>query len=281
MAAVVVAGLTAMPARAVTTISSSAYGLSVDLTVGSLITAGIAPVAPVAGVTTPAYSDAGTVLSVDQSLGLGSVLGVIPALTVKFAEGVGTGVITTSASSPFPVTTTGSATATVDNLALGLTSKLGAAPPITLLGIGATVVQSTSSVDGAPSATGFTSLAGLTLTGTALGALTINASLFDNPAPNTILLDLAGISIILNEQIRSGDGVTGAGIITNALHARFTNFLLGSGLLNGDIIVSDSRAAITGQTTVQMVPEPAVWLELIAGFGAVGVVARRRRTVVA
>ncbi len=274
LAAVATAALLAVPAAAVT-IASSAYGLSVNLAVTPAIGVGIGPVAPSGSTAAPAYNVTNTVLAVNQTLGLGGS-GVL-----SFGQGVGTGIITTSATSAFPVNPTGSANATVNNLALALvaTSSLPFVGPVSLLSIGADTLVSDSSVEGfgTPSATGNANLTGLTLGGTALGGLVIDGSLFANPAANTELLNLLGLRIVLNEQIPSGDNVSTAGIATNALHVAFTNFLLGTNLLNGDIIVSHSQASIAGVAAVPGVPEPATWIEMIAGLALVGVVARRRQ----
>ncbi len=263
---------TASASASAVTITSSAYDVLVNLTVLNTATASLGPVGPVSGTAAPAYTYSTTIASLESTLGLGSSLGT------AFNQGVQTGVLVTTATSGFTPTPTGDASATVNNLALGLTSKLGLLPAITILDIGSNTVVSRSSVDGigSPTATGFTSLAGLTLSGTALGALTVDGSLLANPAANTQLLNLLGLRIVLNEQIPSGDGITSAGIITNAIDVSFTNFLLGTNLLNGNIIVGHSQAAIDGVTPMVGVPEPATWLQFIAGFGVIGLIFRRR-----
>ncbi len=45
----------------------------------------------------------------------------------------------------------------------------------------------------------------------------------------------------------------------------FTNILLGTNLLNGNIILGHSQAAISGLASVAGVPEPATWLHMILG----------------
>jgi hypothetical protein len=251
-------------AHAVTDISSSAYGLGANLTVLSLVTVGAGPFSTSAGVAPAAYSNSDTVLSVSDNLNL--ILG---------HQTLSTGVITTAASSPFPVTPTGTAAATVNNLGTGLGLLFGPS----LLSIGATTITSTSSVDGTGTLTalGSSDLEGLTVTGTALGGLTIDGSLYAHAAPNTVLINLAGLEIILNEQIPSGDGVNSEGIQTNAIDIKFDHFALGTGLLSGGIIVAHSQADITGPAVpVTPVPEPATWAELLAGFVMIGGFARRR-----
>lgn len=127
---------------------------------------------------------------------------------------------------------------------------------------------------------GTSSIEGLTLTGSALGGLVIDGNAFANAAPNTELINLLGLRVVLNEQFPSGNGVTTAGIATNALHVSFLNFLLGTSLLNGDIVVAHSQAQISG-VAAAAVPEPAVWLQMIGGFGIVGFFARRRKVLAA
>jgi hypothetical protein len=73
-----------------------------------------------------------------------------------------------------------------------------------------------------------------------------------------------------------GDGVTSAGISTNAIDIAFNNFALGTGLANGNIILGHSEAlASLGAAAV---PEPSSWAMMLLGFAAVGMVLRRRRS---
>ena len=84
------------------------------------------------------------------------------------------------------------ATATVNNLQLSLSeSQL----LTTLLGLNATTIQSFSQANsvGRLDASGSTTIEGLTLYGLLLGGVTIDGSLFVNPAPNTVLLNIAGL----------------------------------------------------------------------------------------
>ncbi len=254
-------------ANAVTSVSSGAYGLGATLDVLNFVGVGVGPIDSVSGSAPGAYSNSATVLSVADTLGLGIVAN----------QGLNTGVIVSSASSPFPGSPTGTATSTVNNLGTSLSSLLGSS----FLSLGATTVTSTSSVNGVGSLSAFgsTQIVGLTVTGSALNGLTINGSLYGNPAPNTVLFSLAGLTILLNEQIPSGNGTTSDGIQTNAIDIIFNNFALTGGLtaslLSGNIIVAHSQADIFGPATLP-VPEPATWLELLGGLAIVGSVARRR-----
>lgn len=64
-----------------------------------------------------------------------------------------------------------------------------------------------------------------------------------NPAPNTSI-DLSGITgtntLVLNEQTTSGDGITAAGVSSNALHLHM-NVL---GVIIADVIISHAEASI-------------------------------------
>ncbi|WP_426169412.1 PEPxxWA-CTERM sorting domain-containing protein [Sandarakinorhabdus sp. DWP1-3-1] len=263
------------PVQAVTVISSSAFGISANLTLLGFIGVGLGPLASVAGSATPAYSTTGTVASVDQTLSLG-----VPVLAAV-NERVSTGVIDTSASSPYPTTPTSTATSTVNDLGLALTTKTILGSPINILTIGATTLSSTTSANAANTlgVTSLSNITGLTFSGLALGALTIDGSLFANAAPNTVILDVLGLRIIANEQITNGNGTDLLGRTTNALRVSFDNFIIGGGLLSGDVTVAHSRAEIVGLPLIDLgpIPEPSTWLQMIAGFGLVGVAARRRR----
>ena len=126
-----------------------------------------------------------------------------------------------------------------------------------------------------PQRLGSSDIEGLTVTGLALGGITINGSAYAHAAPNTVLLNLAGLEIILNQQIPSGDGISSAGMETNAIVVEFTNFALGAGLLNGDIIVAHSAANITGAPVIGT-PEPSTWALMLIGFGGIGATVRGR-----
>ncbi len=274
----IVAPLMAVPAAAETTASSSAYGLSADLTVANAVHAQVGPVSAVSGTAPDAYDKTSSVLTVNQNLALIST----PILNVK--QALNASLLTSTAQSDYPATLDASASATVATLSAGLTSKAILAPQLSLLGLAATTIQSTAAIDAANGLTaiGSTTIQGLSLTGLGLGGLSINGSLFVNPDANTVLVDLLGLKIILNEQIVTGDGISDLAIETNAIRASFTNFLLGTNLLNGDIIVGHSQAAINGYTPMLgAVPEPSTWAMMLAGFGLIGFAARGRRRNVA
>ncbi len=286
IASTLLAGVSVTPAMAVTTVSSSAYGISVNLQLASLAAVGIGPIAGVGGSTTgPSYSFDGTVASLTaQNYTLGTV-GIPPLniVTISSILNIGTGLLETSAiGGPLPASQTAGATASVNNLALSLSTLTSLGVGLPILSLGADTLTSSADVNGTPNAFGDASINGLTLSIAGV-PITIGANAFVNAAPNTDLLGflnlnaISGLSIIVNEQIEtSGPGT--AGITVNALHLIFNDFLIGTRLLKGDIVISHSEALISDAVAV---PEPATWLQMIAGFVAVGWMARRSRRRVA
>jgi hypothetical protein len=254
------------------TASSSAYALGVNETVSvplvPNVNVSVGPLVPVSGSAAPNYNVSGQLLSLTQAATL------VGTPLVGINEGIGTGLLLTNANGS---ASAAEATATVNNLSLGLNSNL-LFIPVSLLNLSATTIESYSQANsiGGLDASGHTTIEGLSLGGTALGNLVFDGSLFINPDPNTVLLSLAGLSIILNEQIASGDGSTFSGISTNAIAIRFNNFALGTGLANGAVIIGHTEAAAWAGR-VAGIPEPATWAMMLMGFGAIGYAIRRRR----
>lgn len=240
-AAVIGMFLAVQPAAATTVVSSSAFGLSTNLGLLGFVGVSIAPVAPASGVAAPAYNASNSVASVNQTLALGT-----PALAAV-KEAVSTGLLVSTTKSTMPISAFGTASASVNQLATGLSTKLALVPAADIFSIGATTVQSTSSVfgNGALSVAGSSHIEGLTVSGLALGSLVI-------------------------------DGSATLGLVTNAIHVYFDSFAVGGGVLNGNIIVADSAADISGGA-IAALPEPAVWIQMLAGFVLVGVGIRGRR----
>jgi hypothetical protein len=270
----VAAGLTlvaAPPAGAVTSISSSGYGLGVNLTVLGFLPATLGPIASDSGSSPPGpYSGSNSVLSLNTTLGLGSALSPLGSLQV------GTGVLTGSASSPFMSAPTGTGTGTVNNI----TSLNMVAALVKELGITATTISSTSNVSGAGSlqAYGSTTIEDLVISGTAVGStITVGASGAVNPTVDDTIFDSGGLDIVLNMQVPTGaNGPTSMadGITTDALYIDFTNFALGTGVLNGDVVVGESQAGILGSPVI---PEPGTWALMLVGFAGLGAALRARR----
>lgn len=273
-------GLAAAPASAATTIRSGAFDLTINLSLLNIVGVGVGPFAEAAGLAPAAYNQSEQIASANETLNLG-VLGLI-----SVQQRLSTGVLEASASSTLPPTQFGTARSEVNNLSLDLgTVFLGDFTSV--LSIGSSEVVSRSSVagSGGAAATGFASLAGLVISGSALGGATIDGSAFVNPDPNTVLFQLgvgplASLRIVLNEQTAIGAQTgTSAGISTNAIRLIFNSFSIGGGLLSGDVIIAHSEAQIND--AVGAVPEPATWAQMILGFGLIGLVARRRKVATA
>lgn len=264
------------PAHAAMVIDSSAYALSSTLKAANAVLVQVGPLAAAGGSAAPAYSSNAGLATINQNLNL-TGFGLL-----SVHEKLHTGVVHSSASSPFPVSPTGTASAMINDLDVGLTTQALFAPLLTVLNVSADTIMSTSSVSavGGLSAFGSSTIEGLDIgsLSLALGGLFIDSSLYVNPGANTVLVDLLGLRIVLNEQVHTGNGTTDIGIATNALRLTFDDFLLGGKLVSGDVIVGHSQASISGYTAPPAaVPEPASWAMLIAGFGLIGGAMRVRR----
>jgi uncharacterized repeat protein (TIGR01451 family) len=235
---ILVAGafLCATSIEAQTAAGSSAYGESVSLNVapllGNVLQVASGPLPQVSGTAAPAYSRTGTLASA----------AVATALTGNLLQ---TGVLTVHASSQMPGAVLTHADAETDNLGLTLGHL------IPLLNLGAQVVKSSATIDGTCGsslvATGTASLANAATS----GSVALGLAVPTNPSPNTQLLNLLGIRIILNEQIASGNGTTSRALTVNAIHVSLQNSLLsGLGLLTGDIVISQSVASVQCPTTL-------------------------------
>ena len=204
------AGLALSPASAaVTSVTSSASVLDVDLTVPSLSFAEL----PASGSAPPPYDVTNSLPSFSTSLGPISLT---------------TGALTDTASGDTG-TAMGSATSTINNLSVSLDS---------IFNFSSTLISSTSSVNGTPLATGSTKLTGLTIT-----VLGTSVTIPVNPTPNDVIFKLAGLTITLNQQIP--DLSESAGITTNAIALDFNKFPVGANRVNGSIDVGQSFASIT------------------------------------
>lgn len=227
--------------------SSLAYGEHVDLFAALLVNIDSGPLPQVSGSAPAPYGASDDVLSIN--LGSGTVSS--GTLVVNAASNVDGGAGVRSAS----------ADASVEGLGIG--GAIGA-----VLTLSSTTLGSSASVtgNGALGASGTATLEDL-----AISVLGVPLAIPANPAPNTVLIDLAGVRIVLNEQILTGDGASGLALAVNALHIEFTNAVLGLGLLNGEIVISHSEAALAA-----LVPEPSLaWLALAAA-GGLAALGRRR-----
>jgi hypothetical protein len=212
--------------------SSSAFGESVSIQVlpllGSPITVSSGPVPAVAGSAPADYSLSGELARITvSSPALGTVLQA--------------GLLDVDASSGVPATPSASADATVANAQLTLGTLL--AP---ILALSAQAVGSTALVSGPCEAgseaqtTGTTTLTAVQVT----GPLGIHLSVPVQPAANTVLLDAAGVRVVLNEQIVGFDGAN-TSLTVNAVHISIDELpVAGLGALTADIILSQSQAKL-------------------------------------
>lgn len=228
--------LWAVPAQAQTA-DSSAFGESVDLTAdttGGIVTVTSGPLPQVAGTAPPNYNLSDSAASASAS---SATLG---------GEVLGTGVLTVTASSDVAATFV-DATSTVDDLDLRVVPDLAAL----LLSLTADTVASRAEVMGSCDsglvATGTTTLANANVAGDAADTAGATGAVTAAPAPNTVLLDAAGIRVVLNEQLVSGNGTDSSAITVNAIHISFDAVALEplsptGRILDGDIIVAQSQA---------------------------------------
>jgi hypothetical protein len=229
------AGLAVSPASAaVRSVTSSSTVLDASLTT-PLGPVNVGPELPASGSAPPPYNVTNSLLSFSTSLGPASLT---------------TGVLTDTARGDTG-TAMGSATSTINNLAISLDS---------IFSLTSTLISSTSSVNGTPSATGSTTLTDLTIT--ALGS---TVTILANPTPNDVVFNLGGLTITLNQQIP--DLSESAGITTNAIAIDFNRFLG----VSGSVDVAQSFASLN-------VPETSTWVMLLLGFAGLGYAGYRRAT---
>ena len=212
-----------------TTATSSALGESLTVHVlpllGSPVNVASGPLPTVSGSAPAAYNLHDQVASVNAS----GAVGLLGSVLLR------TGIIEVNAASLLPTTDQVTSDATVNNLNLGL---LG------LLTVGAGTVHSTASINGCaagPAVAGSANITG----GTVGGTLGLGLNLLANPNPNTVLLNVLGIKVVLNEQIATTSGNT-HNLTVNAIHISL-NVLngLGLGALSGDIVVAQAKASLT------------------------------------
>ena len=206
---------------------SSAFGESVNLNLLPLLGGGIpissGPLPQVSGNAPPAYAKTATQTSVSVS-------------TSQTGQILGSGPIVVNAASSFPASPQAQADATVNNPTLGLGG---------LLSLSGGIVYASAVISGtcgsSLSAVGTVNLTGVSAGGT----LGLSLSIPTNPTPNTVLLNLAGITVILNEQQLSGNGTTTRTLTVNAIHVSVQNELLNLlGALSGDIVIGSAHANV-------------------------------------
>jgi hypothetical protein len=218
--------LSARPALAQTpaTAGSSAYGEWINLQVLPLLGGPVQVLSgplPVVSGTAPA--------SFDTSSDLASI-GVTCSPLGKLLQ---TGLLQVDASSQAPNAPVAEADATiaaVNARIAGILSLLG----LTADAVSSRAFLSCPCVVGKAVVTGSSVLANARLNGLAVDA---------RPAPNTVLLDLVGLRVVLNEQIFTvtPDGQTD--FTVNAVHVSLHGMACeGVGLISGDIVLAQSHA---------------------------------------
>lgn len=211
--------------------ASSAFGESVNLVVlpgtgfDTPVVSGPAP--QVSGSAPPGYSTSSSVAGSQVST---ATTGII----------LGTNAMQVSANSGLPQNENASASAAVDNLGIAIP---GLAPLLTL---NATAVRSIASVSGpcgGPlSVSGSSTIVGAALGGSLVGPTPIIIE--SAPGPNSVLFDAGGVRVVLNEQFISGNGQQSSSIVVNAIHIYFNAVQSLVGVVNGEIIISQSTAQL-------------------------------------
>lgn len=243
--------------------TADAYGLNVDVSALSVIGATVGPL-PEVQITSPATgTNQDTLLTISESLVLAEIV----------AENGGDDALLVSASTDIDglgLTGSASGSSTVNGLSIAVIP--GVLFLDDLITITATTIASTSSSGGSYGSldsTGSSTLQDLQIWigGT---AITLDA----NAGPNTMVDvsagGIAGIQIVLNEQIETGDGVASSGMTTNALRVSLDAISFGGfNGISGEVIVGHSASAVTA------VPEPNAAL-LVGAAGTVGLLRRRR-----
>ena len=232
--------------------ASEGYGLSANLSLLGIPALVIPATAPSQGTAPAAYNHSNSVLS----------LGV----SVPLVGSVNTGVLESNAFSDVDGGV-GSRIAygdgTVDDLSINLVPLDNGGNVVTLT---ATTVSAASATLGDTGV--FAALGDSTLENLAINVMGNQLNIPVDPAPNTVLFDLLGVRIVLNEQLTS---VTNddALQLKKAIHITLYNVAGLGGVVSGDIVIAHSQA------NMSTVPEPGTFIAL--GAGLLGLAFARRR----
>jgi hypothetical protein len=260
-------------AIAATSLSSEATAASVHIAAANVVQANVA-VAKASGSTPAAYNNSSSLASVNQTFKL------VDGVLIDAYQSLKADVVTSQAFSNYPSTISATGTTLIADAQSKLYTTLLGIDTLSF-GITADAIGSTTTVGANGSGlfgTGSATFSNLALSGSLFNTLSIDTGLFFNPGPNTVVLSLLGLSLVLNEQTQTGNGIDALAMQTNAVHLSFKDYLFDGKLLNGDVILGQSKAAITGY--LPAVPEPGTWAMMIAGFALVGSTMRRRKTAI-
>ncbi|MEO7299864.1 MAG: PEP-CTERM sorting domain-containing protein [Verrucomicrobiota bacterium] len=294
--AAVLAGASHTALGLVTQGASSAYGISantqiIDLNtlLGIGVSLAVPPTPLVSGVAPAPYSLSNSLASFSATSGSSTVLG-------GGTLGLSSGVLTVTASSTVDGgagsrNAQGSSTVANFSSTTSLTGRTSLLNSANLFGFTGSTVSSFASVtgdygafttsggsrivDASGAGDGFTTFTvfgvNFNVAVNALGEVAPNTTLTINSSSSASFSDSLGtdltgsLSIILNEQILSGDGITSRGLEVNALHVTYNNagasFFNALGIkvddanrVNGGFIVGHSQASLQA---LQAVPEPS------------------------
>ncbi|MFG0267909.1 MAG: PEP-CTERM sorting domain-containing protein [Rhodopirellula sp. JB055] len=259
--------------------NSSSDFLAVDLELdllplaggGVVVDAQINGLAPASGTSPAPYNDTETVL------GVAANAGNIPVISLGNVVGATADTVTSFAGSDvdgLPGSRNANSSHVIENLDLSVV-ELAA---VDLISITADAITVTSAVDGdfgslSPTGTMDVTNLQISVSGVQVGA-TLNGSIAANTGIDLSSV-LGGASLILNEQLLTGDGISSSGLATNAISLRLTDVgVAGVGELDGNVFVGLTNAGLQASA----VPEPSSLALLgVVGFG--GACWRCRRKV--
>ncbi len=227
LAVLLLAAAASLPALATTAAQGQGHGATVDIELvpllGSAIPVRLDPLPEdISGHAPPDFSLSDTTTGVSVNLGL---LGNVLSTGTLSAQ-------TQGALIPETVSATGQA----DQAAL----KLQLAGVLDLLSLSADALVATASGTCSGTVPHYQGSASLSNAQVTVSGLPVTVPL--NPAPNTVLLDLLGIKVVLNQQVLEN------GVFTvRALHLDASNSVLAAiGTLRGSIVLGSASVKLTG-----------------------------------
>jgi xanthosine utilization system XapX-like protein len=248
-----VGGASTLSEAAITSAHSEGYGVRAGVfLLSNHVGINVGPTSYSSGTSPNAYNDSDVTASVSA--------------TVPIVGSLSTGIITSGATSDVDFgDTAGTVTGRSQVAGAALRIVPGLLPTLDVVNVSSTTIGSNASVS--HNGSNFVVGGGMLIENLAIrvagvGLLKVNA----NAAPNTVLLDLLGIRIVLNEQIQSVVGNT-ASMEVNALRISIAGT---PQIVGADVVIGHSSAMMT-------VPTPASATLLCGAVGLIG--SRRRRAV--